>query len=104
MFRIPLPWLGLLVILTVAACGPKPMDDPRDAAIQDVLTKHPEAAKTRVMILGFDGCDLDVIEPMVAAGELPNFKRAMAEGAFGRLRSEVPLLSPIIWTTIATGK
>ena len=28
----------------------------------------------------------------------------MAEGAFGRLRSEQPLLSPIIWTTIATGK
>ncbi|MEN8150402.1 MAG: alkaline phosphatase family protein [Planctomycetota bacterium] len=104
MVRNPLLLLALLAALAAVSCGPAPMDDPRDASVQDLLEKHPEAAKTRVMILGFDGADLDVIEPMVAAGELPNFKRAMTEGAVGRLRSEHPLLSPIIWTTIATGK
>jgi predicted AlkP superfamily phosphohydrolase/phosphomutase len=42
---------------------------------------------------------------MVAAGELPNLGRLMAEGVHGNLRSLEPLAkSPAIWTTIATGK
>jgi len=94
----------VLVLLVAAGCEPPKPKDPRDQAITDTIRKYPEAQKTRVMILGFDGADLDVIEPMVAAGELPNFEKAMAEGAYGRFRSQQPLLSPIIWTTIATGK
>lgn len=35
---------------------------------------------------------------------MPNFARLRQEGAYGRLRSQEPLLSPILWTTIATGK
>jgi len=104
MCRTPLSISLALVLLVTAGCEPPKPKDPRDQAITESLEKHPEAAKTRVMILGFDGADLDVIEPMVGAGELPNFQKLMAEGAFGRLRSQQPLLSPIIWTTIATGK
>jgi tetratricopeptide (TPR) repeat protein len=34
---------------------------------------------------------------------MPNWKRLVSEGASARLRSFVPLISPIVWTTAATG-
>ena len=40
----------------------------------------------------------------MSEGKLPNFARLRQEGAYGRLQSSPPLLSPVIWTTIATGK
>lgn len=58
----------------------------------------------RVLVLGLDGVDPDVVDLLVAEGKLPNFARLKKEGAEGRLISEKPLLSPVIWTTIATGK
>lgn len=58
----------------------------------------------RVLVLGLDGLDPDVVDLLVSEGKLPNFARLRREGASGRLVSEKPLLSPIVWTTIATGK
>lgn len=58
----------------------------------------------KVIVLGLDGVDPDVVELLVAEGKLPNFQKLREKGAFGRLRSSKPLLSPILWTTIATGK
>jgi predicted AlkP superfamily phosphohydrolase/phosphomutase/tetratricopeptide (TPR) repeat protein len=60
--------------------------------------------RDRVIVIGLDGMDPDVIARMVAEGQLPTFARLGREGAFGRLESSHPILSPIIWTTIATGK
>jgi tetratricopeptide (TPR) repeat protein len=40
----------------------------------------------------------------MSEGKLPNFARLRREGAYGRLRSFEPMLSPILWTTIATGR
>ena len=58
----------------------------------------------RVLLVGIDGADWDLIDPMIAAGELPNLARLKRTGAWGRLRSSVPTLSPLLWTSIATGK
>ena len=58
----------------------------------------------RVLVLGFDGVDPDVVEQLISEGKLPHFETLRREGAFGRLISAKPLLSPVIWTTIATGK
>jgi tetratricopeptide (TPR) repeat protein len=60
--------------------------------------RHP-----RVMLIGIDGADPAIIERLIAQGKLPTFARLSREGAFGRLRSREPLLSPVLWTTIATG-
>lgn len=51
-----------------------------------------------------DGLEWSILQPMIDRGELPHFARFVREGASGVLRSEAPLLSPIIWTTIATGQ
>ncbi len=61
-------------------------------------------ASPRVLLIGIDGADLRIIDRLVAAGKLPTFGRLEREGAFGPLRSQEPLLSPIVWTTIATGR
>jgi len=36
--------------------------------------------------------------------KLPSFSALRQQGAWGRLRSLKPLLSPVVWTTIATGR
>lgn len=56
------------------------------------------------MLIGLDGADWKLIDAMLARGELPNLARLRREGVWGHLKSAVPLLSPLLWTTIATGK
>jgi predicted AlkP superfamily phosphohydrolase/phosphomutase/Flp pilus assembly protein TadD len=58
----------------------------------------------RVIVLGLDGFDPRTVDLLVSEGALPNVARLRREGAYAPLRSEKPLLSPVIWTTIATGK
>lgn len=58
----------------------------------------------RVILLGVDGADWDVIDPLIAEGRLPAFARMKAEGAHGDLRSLEPIFSPVVWATIGTGK
>ena len=79
-------WLGvaaLAAMLPLFACsGPEP----------------------RVLVLGFDGLDPEAVDRLISEGRLPHFARLRQEGAYGRLRSFEPMLSPILWTTIATGR
>lgn len=58
----------------------------------------------RVIVLGLDGMDPQTVDLLVAEGKLPHFATLRDQGAYGRLISAKPILSPIIWTTIATGK
>ncbi|MCK4511717.1 alkaline phosphatase family protein [bacterium] len=58
----------------------------------------------RVMIIGVDGLEWDVMGPLIEAGKLPTFARLLNEGAWGEIQSLDILESPVIWTSIATGK
>jgi hypothetical protein len=58
----------------------------------------------RVLLVGIDGATLRVALPLLRNGKLPTLARIAQEGIFGRLRSHMPLISPRIWTSIATGK
>jgi predicted AlkP superfamily phosphohydrolase/phosphomutase len=58
----------------------------------------------RVVLVGVDGADPGILERLIGEGRLPTFARLKAAGASGHLRSREPLLSPILWTTIATGR
>jgi tetratricopeptide (TPR) repeat protein len=62
------------------------------------------AGPGRVIVLGLDGMDPETVDLLMSEGKMPNFARLRSDGAYGRLVSMKPLLSPIIWTTIATGK
>ena len=61
-------------------------------------------APRRLVVVGVDGGDWLNLRPLIDAGKLPNFARLVREGATGPLRSEEPLLSPLLWTTMATGR
>src|SRR5215204_4653921 len=60
--------------------------------------------KTRVLLIGWDAADWKVIQPLIDAGEMPNLARLMAAGVHGNLATLYPVLSPMLWTSIATGK
>jgi predicted AlkP superfamily phosphohydrolase/phosphomutase len=58
----------------------------------------------KVAVIGLDGATFDLILPWVESGDLPNFRRLLAQSAFGPLRSTIHPLSPQAWSTFATGK
>ena len=58
----------------------------------------------RVILVGLDAADWRAIDPLIAQGKLPAFARLRTAGRTGVMLSEPPLLSPILWTTIATGR
>ena len=64
----------------------------------------PSAQSRPIVLVGIDGADWLTIDRLVARGELPAFARLKARGRTGVMRATPPLLSPILWTTIATGR
>jgi len=60
---------------------------------------------TKVIVFGVDAADWGVMDNLLKEDRLPNFQRLIDEGATGISKTLIPLTkSPIIWTSIATGK
>jgi predicted AlkP superfamily phosphohydrolase/phosphomutase/tetratricopeptide (TPR) repeat protein len=55
-------------------------------------------------MVGWDAADWKVIHPLIEAGQMPNLQRLVENGASGQVRTLHPPLSPMLWTSIATGK
>ena len=62
------------------------------------------SARRRVLLIGWDAADWKVIMPLVNAGQMPAMAALLARGAAGNLATLDPPLSPMLWTSIATGK
>lgn len=58
----------------------------------------------RVLLVGIDGASLRMLEPLFEKGSLPHLASLRDAGVSGPLRSMLPLQSPRIWNSIATGK
>lgn len=58
----------------------------------------------KAMILGLDGATWNLLLPMMEHGKMRNLRRAMEMGSWGVLNSTLPPLSPVSWTSLATGK
>ncbi len=56
-----------------------------------------------LLVFGLDGADWRAIDPLLAAGKMPNFAKLIEAGARAPLETFEPCLSPLIWTTLATG-
>jgi len=56
-----------------------------------------------VLLVGLDGADWNIIDPLLAAGRMPRLDRLIRGGVRGRMRTIEPILSPVLWTSIATG-
>lgn len=57
----------------------------------------------KVLLVGWDAADWKVIQPLMDAGKMPALQSIVEGGASGALASLDPPLSPILWTSIATG-
>lgn len=63
--------------------------------------EHARVHKT--IVLGLDGLDPELCEAMMDRGELPNLARLRDTGTYRRLETSMPALSPVAWSTFATG-
>jgi tetratricopeptide (TPR) repeat protein len=85
-------WLVVAAALLAAPASPQTKATPAGAQPRPIA------------LVGLDGGDWLAIDRLVARGELPSFARLKARGRTGLMRATPPLVSPILWTTIATGR
>ncbi|MEO8590841.1 MAG: alkaline phosphatase family protein [Flavobacteriales bacterium] len=58
----------------------------------------------RLLILGWDAADWIILDQLFEQGRMPNLRKLIENGVRADLRTLEPKLSPILWTTITTGK
>jgi len=63
-----------------------------------------ESKPNKVVLLGLDGASWNVMRPMLERGALPNLQRFVDGGVSASMESELPCLSIVLWTSVATGK
>ena len=69
-----------------------------------MTTNIPKANDRKVLVIGWDAADWRVINPMLEEDKLPNLRAFMDDGVSGNISTLNPALSPMLWTSIATGK
>jgi hypothetical protein len=96
-----------LIVAVLHAVAAKPIMEGQAIA----STPRPESDRLRasdtgkrVFVLGFDGATWKVLDELIAAGRMPNLAALAARGRTFDLETIRPTFSPIIWTSVATGK
>jgi hypothetical protein len=64
----------------------------------------PQPSARRVALIGWDAADWKIIHPLLDAGLMPNLRKLVERGAMGNIATLDPPMSPLLWTSIATGK
>ena len=57
----------------------------------------------RVIVVGFDGLDPEILDDLRSQNKLPNLSRLIEQGSFKRMRSTCPPISPVAWSSFSTG-
>ena len=85
-------WMALaggILALGATACAPGSTEEP----------------VRRAVVIGIDGADWKVIDALAAQGAMPNLTRLRERGISGPIETLSDIaLSPVIWTSVATGK
>jgi tetratricopeptide (TPR) repeat protein len=58
----------------------------------------------KLLLVGWDAADWKVIRPLLDGGKMPHVQRLVNNGSSGQIATLYPPLSPMLWTSIATGK
>lgn len=95
---------GLLAAaILLSGCGREPAAASGAGTSAETLVREPRSEHPLVVV-AIDGASWEVLDPLIAAGELPHFAELVRRGCRGRLLSFQPLRSPVIWTSVATGR
>ncbi len=57
----------------------------------------------KALVIGWDGATFDIIKPLIAKGRMPHTAGLMEAGVHAPLRSTVPAVTPVAWTSCMTG-
>ncbi len=84
------------------------IDEPVDPELvrgfaRQELARAPAAAG-RLVVLGLDALDWELVDELTARGGMPNLRGLLRRGAQAVHEVPEPLISPVVWTTIATGE
>ncbi len=60
--------------------------------------------KRKLLLIGWDAADWKVINPLMDNGMMPALESLVNDGVVGNLATLDPPLSPMMWTSISTGK
>lgn len=60
--------------------------------------------KRKVLVIGWDAADWKIVNKLVDEGKMPHIQGLIERGTMGNLTTLHPVLSPMLWTSIATGK
>ncbi|MGB7603329.1 MAG: alkaline phosphatase family protein [Candidatus Sulfotelmatobacter sp.] len=59
--------------------------------------------KQKLIILGIDGMDPQLLKQLMHEGKMPNFSRLASQGSFRLLTTSIPPQSPVAWSNLITG-
>jgi predicted AlkP superfamily phosphohydrolase/phosphomutase len=61
-----------------------------------------ERARSKVLLIGWDGADWEHIHPLLDEGLLPNLEGLLNRGVMGNLATLQPVISPLLCNWFAT--
>lgn len=67
------------------------------------LRRNARGIAGRVAIFALDGADWELISELSADGRIPNIRALALGGTTGTLQTIQPTVSPLVWTSVATG-
>jgi predicted AlkP superfamily phosphohydrolase/phosphomutase len=99
----------LLAALLGLSCSRSEKTPGASAAVQvpspvaSTIRAHPPVAGKRLIVIGWDGADWELLDALVSQGRLPNLQRLVSGGRTAALEVFRTTISPMVWTTLATG-
>jgi len=61
-------------------------------------------SKKKVLIIGLEGISPELLTTLLKENKLPNLAKILKNGIMMNLSSQLPLVSPVTWTSLSTGK
>jgi predicted AlkP superfamily phosphohydrolase/phosphomutase len=76
---------------------------PTTASASSSIRAHPPIAGRRLIVIGWDGADWDLLDALRTQGRMPNLERFISGGRTAALQVFRTTISPMVWSTLATG-
>lgn len=67
------------------------------------LRRNARGVASRVAIIAIDGADWDLLTELAIDGRIPNIQALIKSGTTASMQTIQPTVSPMVWTTMATG-